>query len=275
MTELLATDIYKLVDGRHGRFLCNPQDLYMGRALITYGEFSELEWQLLDQLLQPGMVAIEAGANMGALTVPMARKVGLGGLIYAYEPQMLVFQLLCANLALNDLLNVQASNAGCGDVAEWLSLSRPDPRNENNFGGFSLEKLTKESPVRVRVERLDDALDPPRVDLIKADVEGMETEVLKGAAGLIAEYQPLLYLEANLEDAPRIIEHVFELDYEAWWHLPDYFNPHNFLGIEQNIFGPITSKNMLCAPRARKLNVGNARAVTGPDDHPAHWGKKG
>ena len=114
MTELLSTDLYKLVDARHGRFLCNPKDTYLGRSMIEYGEFSEAEWHLLARLAPENAVVVEAGANMGIFTVPLAKSVGLGGMVYAFEPQLPVFQQLCANLALNDLLNVQAFNAGCG-----------------------------------------------------------------------------------------------------------------------------------------------------------------
>ncbi|MEM0989732.1 MAG: FkbM family methyltransferase [Pseudomonadota bacterium] len=273
MSALLETEIYELVDARHGRFLANPHDAYIGKSIITYGEFSEGEWQLFANILQPGMVVIEAGANMGAHTVPLAKHLGLSGLVYAFEPQLAIFQQLCANLALNDLLNVVAFNAGAGAQADWLSIVRPHPARDNNFGGFSLEKLAGEAPyIRVRIERLDEAVDPPRLDLLKADVEGMEVEVLKGAAGLIQQYRPLLYLEANFDDAPALIQHVFDLDYEAWWHIPPLYDPKNFNGVTQDIFGNITSKNILCAPRERKRKIEGGRAVTGPDDHPRHWG---
>ena len=87
MSELLNTGFYRLVRGRHGLFLANPKDVYIGRAVIEYGEFSELEVQVLLQLVPTGGVVIEAGANMGALTVPLAKKVGRSGLVYAFEPQ--------------------------------------------------------------------------------------------------------------------------------------------------------------------------------------------
>ena len=64
MSELLSTDLYKLVQGRHGRFLANPLDIYIGRSLIEYGEFSEGECTLLTKILRPGAVAIEAGASL-------------------------------------------------------------------------------------------------------------------------------------------------------------------------------------------------------------------
>ncbi|MEM7190829.1 MAG: FkbM family methyltransferase [Pseudomonadota bacterium] len=275
MTKLLETDLYRLIDCRHGRFLINPNDRYMGQSMLTYGEYSELEWTLLDQLVPKNGIVIEAGANMGTFTVPLAKKAGANGLVYAFEPQTILFQQLCANLALNDLVNVQACNAGCGAKEEWLPVVRLNPATVNNFGGVSLELLSGKSQTRVRVERLDDALDPPRLDLIKADVEGMELDVLQGAAELIAKFRPTLYLEAHDDDAPALITHLQELEYDLHWHLPPMYNPANHFGEAKNIFGQIISFNMLATPTERAVNVNGARKVAGPDDHPKHWGEPG
>ena len=276
MKELLKTDLYHLVEGRHGRFLANPKDMYIGRSMIEYGEFSELEWSLLNQVIRPGQVVIEAGANMGSFTVPIASKVGRNGIVYAFEPQIAIFQQLCANLALNDLVNVQAFNAGCGDQPGWMGIVRPDPAVERNYGGFALENLKGGNQTRVRIEALDEALDPPNLHLIKADVEGMETAVINGARGLIQQFRPAMYLEAhNPEDTPAQIALLQELDYQMWWHRPWMFNKANFAGRDENVFGNTVSNNILCMPAERKATINGARAVTGPDDHPHHWGKMG
>lgn len=272
MNEILETELYHLVEARHGKFLANPQDMYLGRSIIKYGEFSETEWRLLDQLIPSDAIVVEAGANMGALTVPIAKKVSLTGLVYAFEPQLMVFQQLCANLALNDLMNVQAFNAGCGAESEWLPILRPHPAREENYGGFSLKNLKGDSNVKVRIEKLDDAIDPPRLSLIKADVEGMEPEVLRGAAGLIKQFRPMLYVEAHDPDeSPELIQLLLELEYDLWWHLPLMYSAENYTRDAENIFGRITSKNILCVPSEKKLNVQSARAVAGVDDHPRHW----
>ena len=53
-----------------------------------------------------GYISLDVGANIGCHTVPFAKLVGESGRVVAFEPQRLVFQNLCANLALNALTNV-------------------------------------------------------------------------------------------------------------------------------------------------------------------------
>ena len=272
MTAAPPSGQYRLVDGRHGRFLVNPRDVYIGRSLLEYGEFSELEHRVVAQLVPPGGIVIEAGANIGALTVPMARHLGRGGLVYAFEPQILVFQQLCANLALNDLLNVQASNAACGDRPGWLPVRRLDPATTTNFGGVTLDRLAGPTATRVRIERLDEAVDPPRLDMIKADVEGMERAVLEGASGLIERFRPAIYVEAHhAEHAPALIRLLRGMRYRLWWHLPPFFSPANHAGNPRDVFGGIVSLNMLGLPEERRTTVAHARPVAGEDDHPRNW----
>ncbi|MEM1300867.1 MAG: FkbM family methyltransferase [Pseudomonadota bacterium] len=274
MTELLRTEFYHLIEARHGHFLANPKDNYLGGSMIRYGEFSEIEWMLLEQLIHPGNVVVEAGANMGVFTVPLAKKVGRRGMVYAFEPQMTIFQQLCANLALNDLVNVQAFNAGCGDESAWLPIRRVDPARSTNFGGLSLKMLESQSPVRVRVERLDDVLDVSRLNLIKADVEGMELQVLRGASGLIKQHRPRLYLEANEpEGSAELYDLLTGWDYRLFWHLPPMYNPENHAGDGENIFGRTISMNILCLPAEQGARIKRFRAVSGRGDHPKLWGK--
>ena len=81
--------------------LYNPRDMYIGRSLDLYGEFSEGEVEVFAQILREGDLALDLGANIGCHTVFMAKKVGDKGVVIAVEPQRLIFQLLSANVALN------------------------------------------------------------------------------------------------------------------------------------------------------------------------------
>ena len=103
-----------LVAARHGHLLVNRHDIYIGRSIRELGEFSEGEVDLFRQVLRPGALVVEAGANIGSHTVPMAKMIGPTGHLWAFEPQRVIHQTLCANLALNSLTNVTALWAAVG-----------------------------------------------------------------------------------------------------------------------------------------------------------------
>jgi hypothetical protein len=49
---------------RHALFMYNCNDVYIGRSLERYGEYSEGENDVFIQILRPGMVALDVGANI-------------------------------------------------------------------------------------------------------------------------------------------------------------------------------------------------------------------
>lgn len=57
----------------------SPLDNTHGRALNYYGQYSEGEAQVFRQLLRPGDVVVDAGANVGMFSVFMAQLVSPRG----------------------------------------------------------------------------------------------------------------------------------------------------------------------------------------------------
>jgi len=88
----------------------------IGRSLDLYGEWSEGEVALFQALLRPNDTVVEVGANIGSHSVFFAKAVGAQGNIVAIEPQRVVFQTLCANLALNSLTNTYCYQLGLGTL---------------------------------------------------------------------------------------------------------------------------------------------------------------
>lgn len=255
---------------RHGAMAYLYRDAYVGRALDLYGEYGEKELRMLLQLLRPGDTVIEAGANLGSLTVPLARHVGSGGRIIAFEPQRALFQLLCANAALNALDWVDARQAAVGDRTGTIEVPRLDYGRHNNFGGISLDRAGSAQPARagepVPLTTID-ALELDRVDLIKIDVEGMEGAVLDGAAETIRRCRPFLYMEADRRERnPGLIGRAFELGYRLWWHCPRLFNRDNNDGRQENVFNTLQSTNLLGVPRESSKGVRSLLEVLSPDD---------
>jgi FkbM family methyltransferase len=253
-----------LKDCRHGRMLFLRRDRYIGRSLDLYGEFSQFETALFAQIVQPGMVVLEIGANIGAHTVFLAQTVGSQGMVVAFEPQRIIFQLLCANIALNSLFNVRTYHAAAGREAGFLMVPPLDYTAEDNFGGVALSQRAEGESVAVIPL---DSLNLPAVHVLKIDVEGMEAEVLAGARQLLAHHRPILYLENDRRDkSAALINLLDELGYDCWWHTPPLFNPDNVAGQQENIFPGTVSINLLCLPKETTLVVDGFRKVTGPND---------
>jgi FkbM family methyltransferase len=247
---------------RHGWMLYNIHDMYVGRSFDLYGEFSEVEARVFTQLIPQGGVALDVGANIGAHTVPMARIVGASGMVVAFEPQRILYQMLCANLALNALPNVWTFLAGAGRTPGTMRVPPLNYDAANNFGGISLSGGAEGEIVQIMTL---DSLTLPACHFIKIDVEGMESEVIAGAHSLIAKWRPLLYVENDRhpKSAPLIAD-LLALQYRLYWHLSTLFNAGNFFSAAENVFGQVVSINMLCIPRERNFAVQGLREITDP-----------
>jgi len=241
-----------------------PNDLYAGRSLDLYGEYSEGETVLFHEIVRPGMVIVEAGANIGGHTVCLSEAVGANGLVYAFEPQRVIFQMLCGNVALNRQRNVVARQAALGSKPGCLGVPPVDYTQENNFGGVSLGAEAFGEGVEVVTL---DALRLPRCDFIKIDVEGMEEEVLQGAAATLAAHNPVLYVENDREGkSASLIAWLMEHGYRLYWHLPALFNPENYFSEQRNVFGNTVSVNMLCIPASSDAVMNNLHPIRSPHD---------
>src|SRR5690606_2608363 len=148
------------------------------------------------RLIRPGDTILDIGANIGALTLPLARMTGPGGKVYAFEPTQFAYAKLKANLALNPDIEtrVVASQMMLTDsaaaVAETIYSSWPlegtKELHEKHLG--AAESTAGAVPIK-----LDDFLDSAgvaRIDFIKMDVDGFECHVLGGAQETLRKHKP-------------------------------------------------------------------------------------
>lgn len=258
-----------LVNARHGGFLASQNDFFIGNALIKYGEYGENELHLFQQLLLPEEVVVEVGANIGALTVPLAKRVGAKGRIIAIEPQRIIHQYLCANVALNGLPNVETHHAGCGTRSTTMIVP-PVPYytpGQGNFGGVALGAQGEGEPVSIRT--VDDIVGERKVHMLKIDVEGMEADVLRGAKRMLRKQRPLVHVENDRRDkSEALIDLLFQYGYRCFWHLTPLFNPMNFFEYKENIYGNFISVNMICIPVESNMDMQHFQEVTDAKFHP-------
>ena len=258
----------KLIKGRNGYCLFNINDRYIGHSFAKYGEFSHLEVELFEQICRKDDTILEIGANIGAHTQFFSNEVGDNGQVFAFEPQRIVFQTLCANIALNSMTNVYTYHMALSDEDGTALIAPIDYSKLGNFGGISIENTQKGEPVQQKI--LDSFIEQiENVKLIKVDVEGMEQKVLKGAEKIIKKFKPFLYVENDRQEKSKeLIEYINSLDYKIYWHLPRLFNENNFLKNKTNIFGNIVSVNMLCVHKDLKINIEKMVEVVDSSFHP-------
>ena len=231
---------------KHGLMTYNPNDAYVGRSLQVYGEFSEAEVQYLLEQISEDSVIVDVGANIGAITVPMAQKCHKGRVI-SIEPMLVNFHFLCANVVTNSLLHVVPIHAAAGTECKNITVPFLDPRKPHNFGGMNIQIDAPGMPTQMLTI---DSLGLNRCDLIKIDVEGMEPDVLKGAAETIKKFRPLLYVEADREESyDETVRLLTDYRYDIVDHKPPLFAFPNYTNQPKNLFGIIVSHNLICRPR--------------------------
>ena len=233
---------------KHGTFTFFDNDRYIGKQLDVLGYYSEGEVQLLLSLTTPGMTVVDVGANIGAITVPWARKAKQ---VWAFEPQGEIFNVLVKNLVMNGLYNVRAHPWGLNSLKRRMGVGPYDMEmNDANTGAVPLRGFWMNENEMVWTYPLDDIV-KERVDIIKIDVEGMELEVLKGAARTIQRDWPILYLENN-ERSPELIQYILDLGYGMAWHLPVL---ECLVNKDAGTRTLTLSSNMICVPPGIQVSI--------------------
>jgi FkbM family methyltransferase len=254
---------------KHGLFAYLMNDKFIGRALDYYGEYSEHETNFLMQLIKPGAVIIEVGANIGSLTVPLVKAVAPGGgFVFAYEPQRMSYQLLSTNIVLNGLRNVVTKQAAVGKQSGLVTYPEINEESSGNFGAIGVIETQFQTPFTTPMVRLDDEGVVP--NLLKIDVEGMELDVILGAQKLLTQGRPALYVENDRpEKSADLVGALIMLGYQCHWHTPALFNRDNWRGRQDDLWPGIASFNMICVPIEAAISFQDKAITVDEAVHPA------
>jgi FkbM family methyltransferase len=173
--------------------------------LWAFGGYRKHVAELFGYLVRPGDRCIDVGANIGVHTVRLARLVGDDGEVIAIEPDPDAVARINRNIALNGLTNVRVIGAAASERAGEMRLYRPNPRDTNRARASLIHHpyLTGVKTT-VPVVTVDDVCAGQPVALIKIDVGGHETAVIRGAANTIATNAPSVIFEY----APKPLEDV-------------------------------------------------------------------
>ena len=154
-----------------------------------------------------GDIVIDAGSWIGDFAAYASVK---GGTVYAFEPTDTTFAILQKTAELNG--NIIPVKKGVSDESTSRQfLITANGNSEGNRIGNLTEASNKymEADYRIETTTIDDFVrenNLPRVDFIKADIEGFERHMLKGAQETLARFAPKLALcTYHLPDDPQVM----------------------------------------------------------------------
>jgi FkbM family methyltransferase len=218
------------LETRYGTMFVPDTDNGQYWWLKTMGAYAEEEHveevcALLDE--RPKGVAIDCGANFGCWSLPLAKHASF---VIAFEPQRVVADVLQKTIIAN-VVDIRLLPFALGSKYGTILCPDIDINATANFGGFAMGTKHPEHPdapmYEVTVVTLDEVIDLKYpISFIKADIEGGETELFKGAKKTIERWKPIIFTEASHPDTDR-----FELGrlIESYGYNVEMVKDNNFL----------------------------------------------
>jgi FkbM family methyltransferase len=241
---------FKIYESDYGQFVVNQYCKFQGEALETTGKThieDELNrmYMIIDGLPDDAVV-IDGGANIGFITVPLARHLqGKPAKIISFEAQKRLFYALAGTVAINDLYNVHVYNQALGDTVGVVKMPDVNYQEVDDYGSVSVDAEVSEfdytNPNLTQMVTID-SLRLPKVDFIKLDVEGYEPNAIRGAAETIKKHRPWLWVEYNncqgsyIHEIIKAVVNEIVTDYSHWFIIDD-------------------GQNMICAPNEKLATV--------------------
>jgi FkbM family methyltransferase len=208
-----------------------PRALGRGRISVSpssalkfwYPNLERVDPSLLSaagELVRPGDIVWDVGANVGLFAFAAASLAGPGGHVLALEPDIWLTSLLHRTISRNrsswapvDVLPVAAS-----DRVEVCHLKIAARGRSSNFLGEGNSQTggvrALQSTLSVTLDWLLSIYPPPNV--LKIDVEGVEGLVLRGATRLLSEIRPRILCEVNENNSEEVTEILSESGYALY-----------------------------------------------------------
>jgi FkbM family methyltransferase len=193
----------------------------LGALLRPVRKYDPLLLRIALSLVHPGNVVWDVGANIGLFSVASAALSGASGNVIAFEPDVVLVNLLRRTASLQSRSAAPITIVPSGVAREQglrsFSIAKR-ARASNALSDYGNSQMGGVAEIQtVVVFALDDLvrwLPPPNV--IKIDVEGAEIEVLAGARELLHQRRPSIVCEVAGGNAPGVTKLLADIGYQLY-----------------------------------------------------------
>jgi FkbM family methyltransferase len=198
-------------------------------AIYLFGYFEPTTARVLGSLVSPGDTVVDIGANIGAHTLPLAKRLGNKGRVFAFEPTVFALGKLKRNLELNpelaDRVTVEhmfLNDDAAGGVPEVIYSSWPLTQaasQHDKHGGVAKDTTGATAST---LDRYVAQHEIEQVRLIKLDVDGHECHVLRGAEQTLRTHRPVIVMELapyTLSEAGESLQELLDILNRAGYSL--------------------------------------------------------
>ncbi len=177
----------------------NPTE-HIQQQLFWYGYYEKSLGDVLKNIIKPGDVFLDIGANIGYFSLLIANNVPTAKVI-SFEPVREIFESLKGNIAINNIKNVTAFNAAIGELKEEkeLFISGLDNLGMSSFQQPENFSGKKETVQVLTIDEWFERAGLAKIDVVKLDVEGSELPALKGMKEILQNFKPIVIVEINPE----------------------------------------------------------------------------
>jgi FkbM family methyltransferase len=170
----------------------DTRDMLISPYLLLDGIWEAQITALFQKLVKPGMTFVDIGANIGYYSLLAAKLAGHTAKVYAFEPEPLNFELLRKNVIMNWFTEiVRTEKVAVSDRRETAEFYvRENYRGNSSRGAVTEEHLKSLYDSMEKIEVQTTSLDeyfpsPPKIDVLKIDVEGAELDAFKGMRNVL------------------------------------------------------------------------------------------
>ncbi len=189
--SFFVKDFYYTIN--EDRVYYNPLRSGVGWVAFFNKSFEQEELDQCKKLIKQDDVVIDIGANIGSHSLLFA-SLANKGIVYSIEPSRITFENLLRNIKYKD--NIVPLSVAVSNTNEILNFYECDNDVMSGLKNTDRSGITYVNKVpAVRMDDLAKLLNLQKLDFVKIDVEGLETEVIEGFIDTLAKFKPIVFCE--------------------------------------------------------------------------------